>query len=471
MTKVNPELFTNEARRGVMARTRLMRFTGSTTIAAGVMLVAAVVAVIVANSPASGSFASFWETPLSFTIGSFSMSMTLEGFVNDFLMAVFFLVVGLEIKYEMTVGALTDIRNALLPILAAVGGVVMPIVIFAAFNAGSDAAGGWGIPTATDIAFALGILSILGSRVPSGLRVFLSTLAIADDIIAILIIAIFYGHAPSVPWLLMVALVTGVLLLLNKMHVYRIRWYIIVGLVLWFCVYMSGIHATIAGVILAFTVPSKSPVRPMEFKDWTDGKLAKAHEDFDDGKPVLAQGSYIDHIDDISHMANFLTPPLSTLKKTVESFSSFVVLPLFALANAGVSLAGIGPADLLASTAVLGVFLGLVVGKPVGIMLMSFITVKCGWSDLPKGVNWHHMLGASVLGGVGFTMAILVAGLAFTDEVITTEAKAAILAASLVAGVVGFLILLRQARKDQVEQDHGTTAVPGEEARTPGEVA
>lgn len=177
-------------------------------------------------------------------------------------MAIFFLVVGLEIKYEVTVGQLTSVRKALLPILAAFGGVAVPIVIYLAFNAGTDASGGWGIPTATDIAFALGILSILGPRVPAGLRVFLSTLAIADDIIAIVVIAIFYGHSPDVYWLVMVAVVFGVLLLMNRFHVYRIRWYIVLGLLLWFCVYMSGIHATIAGVLLAFAIPSRSRFVP-----------------------------------------------------------------------------------------------------------------------------------------------------------------------------------------------------------------
>lgn len=447
MKNVNPDVFTPQARKGVVARVRLMRFTESSTIAAGVMLVAAIAAVIIANTPANGAFAAFWETPLELSIGSFTLAFTFETFVNDFLMAIFFLVVGLEIKYEVTVGQLTSVRKALLPILAAFGGVAVPIVIYLAFNAGMDASGGWGIPTATDIAFALGILSILGPRVPAGLRVFLSTLAIADDIIAIVVIAIFYGHSPDVYWLVMVAVVFGVLLLMNRFHVYRIRWYIVLGLLLWFCVYMSGIHATIAGVLLAFAIPSRSPVRPDEFGKWTSDKLQRAHDGYDDSQPVLAQGEYIDHIDDISHLANYLTPPLSTLKKTIEPFSSFVVLPLFALANAGVTLVGTDMSQLLSSTAVLGVFFGLVVGKPVGIMLMSFITVKTRLSELPQGVTWGHMLGAAVLGGVGFTMSILVAGLAFDDALVTSEAKAAILAASLVAGVLGFLILLHQARK------------------------
>lgn len=447
MSKVDPQLFTPEARNGVMARTRFMRFTESTTIAAAIMLGAAITAVVCANTPLSASFLAFWQLPLSLSVGSFALDFTIESFINDFLMAIFFLVVGLEIKYEVTVGALTDIRAALLPVLAAVGGVAAPVAIYIAFNAGTEAAGGWGVPAATDIAFALGILAILGSKVPSGLRVFLSTLAIADDIIAIAIIAVFYGHTPDVFWLVATAVVMAVLVLLNRLHVYHIRWYMIVGLVLWFCVFQSGIHATIAGVLLAFTIPAKSPVRPPVFREWANGKIHQAHEEFEEGEPVLAQKGYIDHIDDVSKMANFLTPPLSTLKKAIEPFSSFVVLPLFALANAGVALAGTTPAELFTSTAALGVCVGLVVGKPVGIMLMSVIAVKSGLSDLPEGVTWQHMLGAAILGGVGFTMSILVASLAFSSESIAIAAKAAVLTASVIAGLLGFAVLLRQARQ------------------------
>lgn len=450
MMDIDDKLFVSGAHRGAAVRARLLRFTGSTTVAAGVMLAAALVAIVIANTPANEPFRSFWETPLSFVIGSFSLDLTLETFVNDLLMAVFFLVVGLEIKYEVAVGELTEARKALLPIIAAVGGVVVPIIIYLAFNGGSASAGGWGIPTATDIAFALGILSILGQRIPAGLKVFLSTLAIVDDIIAIVVIAFFYGHAPDVFWLAMMAFSFGALVLLNRLHVYRIRWYVLLGVVLWFCVYQSGIHATIAGVLLALTIPARSPLHPGEFGSWTRGKLDQAHEGFDEGRPVLSQDGYIGHIDDIARLANYLTPPLSTLRKKLEPFSSFIILPLFALANAGVRLVGVDPLQMVTSPAVLGVLLGLVVGKPIGIMLASTIVVRSGLSELPTGVTWRYMLGASVLGGVGFTMSILVAGLAFDDSLLALEAKAAILVASLIAGVAGFIILLHEARREVV---------------------
>lgn len=447
MPKPDSHLYTSEAQGGVRVRTRLAHFTERPTVAAGIMLLAALIAVLIANTSCAMDFHAFWQTPLTLGIGTHSLTLSFEGFVNDFLMAIFFLVVGLEIKYEVTVGALTSARKALLPILAALGGVLVPIVIYLSLNAGGEAATGWGIPAATDIAFALGILSILGDRIPAGLRVFLSTLAIADDIVAIMVIALFYGHAPDVLWLIMTALVMGVLLLLNRLHIYRIRWYVLAGIVLWFCVYRSGIHATIAGVLLAITIPSRSPVHPAAFDEWAQGKLRRAHEGLKRDTPVLAQGEYIDHIDDVSQVANFLTPPLSTMKKALEPFSSFLVLPLFALANAGVSLAGISMSAFLSNTAVLGIVLGLVLGKPVGIMLMSTIAVRCGFAELPEGVTWGHMLGAAVLGGVGFTMSILITGLAFYDPSTTMQSKAAVLLASLIAGVVGFLLLLRQARR------------------------
>lgn len=429
-------------------RTRkLVQFTHSSTISAGIMLLAAIVALIIANSGLIEPYEALWDTQLGVTVGERFFGLTLGTFINDALMAIFFLVVGLEIKYEVTVGELVDIRQALLPIVAAVGGVAVPIAIYAAFNHGLPTASGWGIPMATDIAFALGILALLGSRVPSSLKVFLSTLAIADDIIAILVIAVFYGHTPNLPWLLGAAVVFACLLLLNRSHVYRIRYYLILGVVLWICVYESGVHATLAGVLLAFTIPSRSPVNPLVFNTWIKEHLDHEEEGYDRTRPVLAQGPYIDRVDEISRVANYLTPPLSTLKKKVEPWSTFLVLPLFALSNAGVCLVGQDLSAILTSSTALGVFFGLVVGKPVGILMASILTVKSGLSTLPSGVCWRHMAGAAILGGVGFTMSIFVANLAFIDPSITIAAKSAILLASLVAGLCGYALLFVEACK------------------------
>lgn len=263
------KLFINEVQRHQARYRKLIQFTHSSTKAAGAMLLAAVVALIVANTGAYEAFLDFWHTEVGVFFGDGFAGMSLGHIINDIFMAIFFLLVGLEVKYELTVGELTNIRQALLPIVAAVGGVLAPIGIYLAFNATNpETAHGWGVPTATDIAFALGILALLGNRVPNGVRVFLSTLAVADDIIAILVIAIFYGHSPSLPWLAVAAVVLFVLVLMNRNHIYSLIPYLLVGAVLWYCVYMSGVHATIAGVLLAFTIPSGSRVNIKSFLTW-----------------------------------------------------------------------------------------------------------------------------------------------------------------------------------------------------------
>ncbi len=429
---------------------KLIQLTHSSTRAAGVMLLAAVVALIVANTAAYDPFLEFWHTHVGVSFGDAEKEMSLAHIINDVLMAVFFLLVGLEVKYEVTVGELTNIRQALLPIMAAVGGVAAPIVIYSLFNLGNaETAGAWGVPTATDIAFALGILALLGNRVPAGVRVFLSTLAVADDIIAILVIAIFYGQSPSVGWLAAAGVVLIVLIAMNRGHIYSLAPYILIGCVLWYCVYMSGVHSTIAGVLLAFTIPSGSRVNLRTFSAWSGTKVREAHEAYDPEAPVLGQAGYMKTVEHLSHVAREVVPPATRLEHKLYPWVYFAVLPLFALTNADVSFTGLDVASLFASPVFFGVFFGLVLGKPIGIMAMSFLVVKTKLASLPENVNWLHMLGASILGGVGFTMAIFVANLAFADEVLIATAKLGILLASLVAGVVGFTFLLVQARRAQ----------------------
>lgn len=436
---------------GHQARYRkLIQFTHSSTKAAGVMLLAAIAALVVANSGAYDAFSSFWHIELGVYFVDNQAGMTLAHIINDVFMAVFFLLVGLEVKYEMTVGELTNIRQALLPIMAAVGGVAVPIVIYLLFNAdNTNAAHGWGIPTATDIAFALGILALLGNRVPSGVRVFLSTLAVADDIIAILVIAVFYGHSPSWFWLGMAALVLVVLITMNRAHIYSLYPYIIVGAVLWYCVFMSGIHSTIAGVLLAFTIPSGSRVNLRSFIGWSGDKVREAKEAFRPESPVIAQGDYIDAVASLSRVARQVVPPATRLEHKLYPWVYFGILPLFALTNADVSFAGSDLSSILTNPVFYGVALGLLLGKPIGIMGMSFLVVKTKLASLPENVNWLHMLGASILGGVGFTMAIFVANLAFTDQILVSTAKLGILTASFLAGVGGFALLFVQAKSDR----------------------
>lgn len=444
------KLFISEVQ-GHQARYRkLIRFTHSSTKAAGAMLAAAVVALIVANTGAHETFLEFWHTEVGLFFGDQFAGMSLSHVINDIFMAVFFLLVGLEVKYEMTVGELTNIRQALLPIVAAVGGVVVPIGIYLTFNAGNpEAAGGWGVPMATDIAFALGILALLGNRVPSGVRVFLSTLAVADDIIAILVIAVFYGHSPSFAWLATAAVVLFVLALMNRNHIYSLVPYLLVGAVLWYCVFMSGVHATIAGVLLAFVIPSGSRVNLKSFITWSGDKVREAGAAYQPETPVRAQGGYLETVQSLSAVARQVVPPATRLEHRLYPWVYFGVLPLFALTNADVSLVGADLGAFLSDPLLYGVMLGLMLGKPLGIMLFSFLVVKLKVASLPENVNWGHMLGAGILGGVGFTMAIFVANLAFDSEMMVTTAKAGILAASLVAGVAGFVLLMVQAKRAQ----------------------
>lgn len=443
-------LFIDEVSRHQARYMKVVEFTHSATKAAGIMLLAAIAALVLVNSPAGEAFEHFIHEPVGVFFGDQVASMSFGHVINDIFMAVFFLLVGLEIKYEMTVGELTNIRQALLPIVAACGGVVAPIVIYSIFNAGNPAtAGGWGVPTATDIAFALGILALLGSRVPSGIRVFLSTLAVADDIIAILVIAIFYGQAPSLAWIAAAAVVLLVGVALNKAHVYSLVPYLLVGVVLWYCVFMSGVHATIAGVLLAFVIPSGSRVNLKSFTAWSGKKIRQAHEAYKPDEPIIGQEEYMRNVSNLSSVARLAIPPATRLEHALYPWVYFAILPLFALTNADVMLVGSDPASFFANPALFGVFFGLLLGKPIGIMLFSLAVVKVfKLAHLPENVTWKHVFGASILGGVGFTMAIFVANLAYTDPADVTCAKAAILAASTLAGIIGFVVLLSAARAD-----------------------
>ena len=444
---VDSALFIREVQGHQRRYRKLLNLTHSSTKAAAAMLLAAVVALIVANTGAHEAFLEFWHMHVVIGVGPLVGEMSMAHVINDIFMALFFLLVGLEIKYEMTVGELTNIRQAALPIIAAVGGVLAPIVIYSLFNASNpETAHGWGVPTATDIAFALGIMALLGNRVPNGVRVFLSTLAVADDIIAILVIAIFYGQSPSFMWLAAAAVVFAVLLVLNRTHVYSLLPYLAIGVVLWFCVFMSGVHSTIAGVLLAFTIPSGSRVNLRGFLKWSGERVQEARDTYEPDTPIIAQGEYMHTVSSLSQVARQVIPPSTRLEHKLYPWVYFGILPLFALTNADVAIAGADLGAMLASPVLHGVFFGLLIGKPIGIMLFSFLTVKLRIASLPENVNWMHMLGAAIFGGVGFTMAIFVANLAFPEAIMVSEAKLGILAASGVAGVAGFLFLLGQAR-------------------------
>ncbi len=440
-------LITPAQRRRLERRSTFERITGNGTISALVMIVAAVAAVICANTPAYDAVHAFLQEPVAIAFGPWSFSLSVELFVNDFLMSIFFLLVGIELKYEMTVGELRRPRQALLPMLAAVGGVVVPACIYGFINRGG-AVYGWAIPMATDIAFALGVLSLLGSRVPPALKVFFSTLAIADDLLAIAAIALFYGHAPHLGWLAAAAVVTGLLVLLNVRRHFRLAPYLALGLVLWFCLFQSGIHATLAGVILAFTIPARSDIIASELVGWLGTKLPELDDRFDDEAHILGQHDFTHAAHGVERVMHRVTPPLQRLEHYIATPVNFLILPIFAFVNAQVRLVGVDPLSLVFDPVAIGVYAGMLLGKPLGIAGMTFLLVKTHVADLPTGVGMRHIVGVGILGGIGFTMSILIAGLAFTQ--IPAEllaAKTAILAGSVSAALIGLVYMHFACRK------------------------
>ena len=378
--------------------------------ASGILLVlAGVLAMIAANTPLFEYYQSFLQTPIKVQVGTFKIDKTLLIWIDDLLMAIFFLLVGLEIKREIVAGELSERSKVALPAIAAIGGMIVPAAIYAALN-WNDPIGirGWAIPSATDIAFALGVLSLFGNRVPVGLKVFLMTLAVLDDLGAIVIIALFYSSDLSTQALMSAAVAIVTLFVLNRAGVTRIAPYILVGTVLWVCVLKSGVHATLAGVVTALFVPASDPAHP-------------AH------------------------------PPSSRLEHSLHPWVAFGILPVFAFANAGVNLEGMSLSNLL-DPIPLGILLGLFVGKQVGVFTFSWLAVKAGLARLPSGVTFAQVYGAAILCGIGFTMSLLIGFLAFentaTGEVIVTD-RVGILAGTVLSAVVGALVLYWALPRDR----------------------
>lgn len=443
--KENPAKLTIIAEPAVVARlSRITAFdaiASNGTIAAAVMVMAALLAVIVANSPAYELVHEFLEARLSVSLGPLTMTMSLEAFVNDFLMAVFFMLVGIELKYEMTVGQLRRPRQAALPMLAAVGGVAVPALIYMLFNWGSSTLGGWAIPIATDIAFALGVMSLLGDLVAPETKVFFQTLAIADDILAIVVLALFYGQTPSIAWCAASLGAMVVLALINQAKVYSAKPYMAVGLVLWVCMYNSGIHATLAGVILAFFLPARSDVELSRLREWLVKRASDLDDTYDDHAHVLGQHSFTHQAVVIERIMHHVTPPLERVENNISVLVNFVILPLFAFTNAQVRLVGVDVGAILTSVVARGAFFGAVLGKPIGIVAVTALLVKIGFAKLPKNVTWNQVIAVGIMGGMGFTMSILISGLAFDNPDQVLAAKCAILAGSVVAGVAGLLFV------------------------------
>ena len=402
------------------------------------LLAATAIALAWANSPWAASYHHLWETPVTIGAPGFGLTESLHHWINDGLMAVFFFLVGLEIKRELLVGELSSARQAALPIAAAVGGMVVPAAIYAAINAGGPGAAGWGIPMATDIAFALGVLALLGDRVPLGLKVFLAALAIVDDLGAVLVIALFYTASISWAALGVAALVLAALLTINRAEVRHPAPYVVLGLVLWVAFLKSGVHATIAGVLLAMTIPARTRLDRAEFGARLRAQLDAFEHACGDGDGDAAYGVQQEVLEELEDACEGAQTPLMRIEHALHGVVSYGIMPLFALANAGVPLGGAPPGG---GAIALGVLLGLVVGKPLGIGLAAWLAVRSGRALLPTGVTWRHVHGAAWLGGIGFTMSLFIGGLAFADEAQLGAAKLGILGASALAGLGGWLLL------------------------------
>ncbi|HEX9697380.1 MAG TPA: Na+/H+ antiporter NhaA [Actinomycetota bacterium] len=410
--------------------------------AGGILLLVATVAALVwANSPWQSSYESFWHTRFTIRIGSWAIQEDLQHWINDALMALFFFVVGLEIKRELVGGELRDPRAAALPAIAALGGMIGPALIYAAFNAGGAGSAGWGIPMATDIAFAVGVLAIAGRRLPTSLKLFLLALAIVDDIGAILVIAIFYSGGVSMIALGVAAALLALIVVLQRLHVRSLPVYVIIGTGVWLAVFESGVHATIAGVALGLLTPAAAFQRRAAVVKAARDVATDA--DREEGEPDADAHHWLG----LSRVSRDAISPLARLENMLHPWTSFLIVPLFALANAGVTLSGDTFGSLPSSRVALGVIAGLVVGKIVGISLFAWLATTFKVARLPAGARWSQVVSVAAVAGIGFTVSLFIAGLAFPTSALLDEAKIAILTGSLIAGVAGVAFLRISAGK------------------------
>ena len=413
------------------------------------LLAAAVAALVWANSPWHESYHHVWEMELTLS----QLRLPVHAWINDALMAIFFFLVGMEIKHEIVHGELAEIRQAALPIFAAVGGMVVPAVLYAALSYGHDGQHGWGIPMATDIAFSLGVLGMV-KGIPAELKIFLLTLAIADDIGAIAVIAMFYSGSLDGSALMVALILVGAIALLQKLGISQPILYFVLAVAFWIAILRSGIHATIAGVILGFMVPTKAAFSLKEFQEVGSGMVVRFRRALADGDEKTAKnllGSFEVLVQSTESVSERLT-------RLLNDWVSFLVLPLFALANAGVTFSGGIVRELLTSRVAWGVLLGLVIGKPIGVLLFSKLSVICGLAQLPKGVSWRQVGAVGMLAGIGFTVSIFISSLAFDSDLYLAEAKTAVLVASVISGVVGYLAL----RERKASPQPAGAAPPGE---------
>ncbi len=413
----------------------LQDFLNTSTASATLLLAAAVVALVWANSPWREAYASLWHTEISLGVGSWAIADDLRTWVNDGLMALFFLVVGLEIKREVLQGELRDPKAAALPAIAALGGMMVPALLFLLVNAGGEGARGWGIPMATDIAFALGVLTLAARNAPTTIKPFVLTLAIVDDIAAILVIAIFYsGGVEVVPLLAAVAFAVGIAGL-RRIHVRANAAYVVMAVGLWLAMHEAGLHPTLAGVVTGLL----TPIHPFQRPALVSREAIRTADETDDDPDPEDEGAHLWLR--LATLSREAVSPLARVEHALLPWTSFVIVPIFALANAGVALSGDTIRAARSSPVTIGVVMGLVVGKTVGIWLASLVAVRLRVARLPRAMTMRHVLGAGAVAGVGFTVALFITELAFDDALLRDEAKIGILAASVAAGALGWVLL------------------------------
>lgn len=424
-------------------------FINNSTTSGIVLFSSAMLALILANSPIGESYHHFWETPFSIGFGDNVLTKTLHHWINDGLMAVFFFVVGLELKREIVGGELSQPKNAVLPIMAAIGGMIFPAVLYLAFNNSGEATNGWGIPMATDIAFALGVLYLLGSRVPLQVKIFLTVLAIADDIGAVLVIAFFYTSNIDFNSLLVGGIFMAVLICGNLIGIRNTLFYGIIGICgLWLAFLMSGVHATIAAVLAAFTIPSNPKITEKQFIFKLDGLYNEFKKSKPNDNPTVTneQLHILEEIRDYSKKA--LTP-LQRLEHGMHPIVAFLIMPIFALCNAGVEINS-SMFENGISMVTLGIIIGLIVGKLIGVVGFTWLFTKMKWATLPKELTLLHIIGIGFLASIGFTMSLFITELAFTDVQLIKEAKLGVLIASIVASFLGYFTMRYASKKQEI---------------------
>jgi NhaA family Na+:H+ antiporter len=425
---------------GHRVRTAALTFAAWAPSAGLLLLFASILAVLITNSPAGPAFTAFWDLDFGLTLGDGAFRMSLLHWTNDALLTVFFFVVGLEIKRELTVGHLASRRAAALPAAAAVGGMLAPALLYWLLVPDGSWSHGWGVPIATDTAFAVALIAMLGNRVPIELRVFLTAAAIVDDIGAIVVVAIFYSGALDFVALGTAVVVVAALVLVNRSGIYRASPYLALGVLLWICVHAGGLHATLAGVVLATVIPTR---QPPDYRTLMMQAETILTEEAQRGGEQYRYGPSISALQAIDAIHDRLESPADRLLRTFGPRSSYVVLPIFALANAGVVMSGDVLAGREALLAAIGV--GLVAGKPLGFVLASALVVRCGWATKPAEYSWTQVVGAGALAGIGFTMSLFIAGQAFSMPADFAAAKIGVFAASTVSAVIGTIVLWRAA--------------------------